>query len=452
MLITTKIMKNMKVRTKVRMLVGLAVAVIVLLTMQIVSISEKIGTYVGLSAEELEKKANAIVTQGIITGIVFELAIIGLGVYVARTIGINLKKIVDAIKIVSDGGVEVELIKDSNDEFGEIIDAINEMVNSVEHSARIAYNISDGDLSMNVVPRTDIDVLGIAFKKLVDDNNYILGNIREASMQVTTGSEQVASASQSLAQGSTEQASSLEQITSSISDIADRTKANAEQANNANKLVNEAKEDAKKGNVQMGEMIDAMHDINHASENISKIIKVIDDIAFQTNILALNAAVEAARAGVHGKGFAVVAEEVRNLAGKSAQAAYETAELIEDSIAKISKGSKLAEDTAIALETIVVNIEKIVELISNIADASNEQATAITQIDQALGQVSHVVQSNSATSEECAAASEELSNQAMRLRELIAKFKLRAEEISYYKNDSLSGNENIISLGEFGKY
>lgn len=452
MLITTKIMKNMKVRTKVRMLVGLAVAVIVLLTMQIVSISEKIGTYVGLSAEELEKKANTIVTQGIITGIVFELAIIGLGVYVARTIGINLKKIVDAIKIVSDGGVEVELIKDSNDEFGEIIDAINEMVNSVEHNARIAYNISDGDLSMNVVPRTDIDVLGIAFKKLVDDNNYILGNIREASMQVTTGSEQVASASQSLAQGSTEQASSLEQITSSISDIADRTKANAEQANNANKLVNEAKEDAKKGNVQMGEMIDAMHDINHASENISKIIKVIDDIAFQTNILALNAAVEAARAGVHGKGFAVVAEEVRNLAGKSAQAANETAELIEDSIAKISKGSKLAEDTAIALETIVVNIEKIVELISNIAHASNEQATAITQIDQALGQVSHVVQSNSATSEECAAASEELSNQAMRLRELIAKFKLRAEEISYYKNDSLSGNENIISLGEFGKY
>lgn len=452
MLITTKIMKNMKVRTKVRMLVGLAITVIVLFTLQIVSISKKISTYVGLSAEELEKKANAIISQGIITGIVFEVLIIGLGVYVARAIGINLKKIVDAIKIVSDGGIEVEVVKDSNDEFGEIIDAINEMVTSVKHDAHIAYNISEGDLSMDVMPRTDIDVLGMAFKKLVDDNNYILGNIREASLQVTTGSEQVASASQSLAQGSTEQASSLEQITSSISDIADRTKANAEQANNANKLVHEAKEGAKMGNVQMGEMIDAMHDINLASENISKIIKVIDDIAFQTNILALNAAVEAARAGVHGKGFAVVAEEVRNLAAKSAQAANETAELIEDSIAKISKGSKLAEDTATALETIVVNIEKIVELISNIADASNQQATAITQIDQALGQVSHVVQSNSATSEECAAASEELSNQAMRLRELIAKFKLRAAEITYYKDDSLSGNENINSLGGFGKY
>jgi methyl-accepting chemotaxis protein len=272
MLVTTKIMKNMKVRTKIRMLVGLAIAVIVLFTLQIVSISEKISTYVGLSAEELDKKADAIVTQGIITGIVFEVMIIGLGVYVARAIGINLKKIVGAIKIVSDGGIEVAIEKDSNDEFGEIIDAINEMVDSVKHDARIAYNISEGDLSMDITPRTDIDVLGMAFKKLVDDNNHILGNIREASMQVTTGSEQVASASQSLAQGSTEQASSLEQITASIGDIADRTKVNAEQANNANKLVYEAKEGALKGNVQMGEMIEAMQDINHASENISKII------------------------------------------------------------------------------------------------------------------------------------------------------------------------------------
>ena len=434
--------KNMKVRTKIRVLIGLAISVIVLLTMQIVSISQKIGTYVGLSEKELAGKAQAIVVQGVMTGIVFEVLLIAIGVFVSKSISANLKKIVSAIKIVGDGGIEVEIAKTSEDEFGEIIDAINEMVVSVKHDARLAYNISEGDLSMDVVPRTDVDVLGMAFKKLVDDNNHILGNIREASMQVTTGSEQVASASQSLAQGSTEQASALEEVTASIGDIADRTKANAEQANNANKLVHEAKEGAVKGNVQMGEMIEAMHDINHASENISKIIKVIDDIAFQTNILALNAAVEAARAGAHGKGFAVVAEEVRNLAGKSAQAASETAELIEDSISKISKGSKLAEDTAKALETIV----------GNIANASNEQATAITQIDQAIGQVSQVVQSNSATSEQCAAASEELSNQAMRLRELIAKFKLRAAETTYYQSGSVESNESIISLGGFGKY
>ena len=444
--------KNMKVRTKIRVLIGLAISVIVLLTMQIMSISKKIGTYVGLSEKELAGKAQAVVVQGIMTGLVFVILLIVLGIFVSKSINANLKNIVSAIKVVGDGGIEVEITKTSDDEFGEIIDAINEMVASVKHDARLAYNISEGDLSMDVVPRTDIDVLGMAFRKLVDDNNHILGNIREASMQVTTGSEQVASASQSLAQGSTEQASALEEVTASIGDIADRTKANAEQANNANKLVHEAKEGAVKGNAQMGEMIDAMHDINHASENISKIIKVIDDIAFQTNILALNAAVEAARAGAHGKGFAVVAEEVRNLAGKSAQAASETAELIEDSISKISKGSKLAEDTAKALETIVGNIEQIVELISNIANASNEQATAITQIDQAIGQVSQVVQSNSATSEQCAAASEELSNQAMRLRELIAKFKLREAETTYYQSEALESNESIISLGGFGKY
>ena len=348
--------------------------------------------------------------------------------------------------------------KRANDEFGQIVDALLETVENVREDANVAYHIAEGDLSMDVKPRSDIDVLGKAFNKLIVDQNHILGNIKEASMQVTTGSEQVASASQSLAQGSTEQASSLEEITASISDIADRTKVNASQANDANELVHEAKEGAMRGNAQMSEMIEAMHDINHASENISKIIKVIDDIAFQTNILALNAAVEAARAGAHGKGFAVVAEEVRNLAGKSAQAANETAELIEDSISKIAKGSRLAEDTAKALETIVGNIDKIVNLISDIALASNEQATAITQIDQAIGQVSDVVQSNSATSEQCAAASEELSNQAHRLRELIAKFKLQSYNQPYYRNDSFMvdehvDNEKIISLGSgFGKY
>ena len=384
--------------------------------------------------------------------------IVTLGIHVSRSVRLSLKQIVKAIKIVGDGGVEVELNKKCNDEFGEIIDALYETVDNIKHDAEIAEKISAGDLTIEVSPRTEIDVLGRAFNKLVTDQNHVLGNIREASMQVTTGSEQVASASQSIAQGSTEQASALEQITSSITDIANKTKVNATQANEANTLVNEAKSDAVRGNVQMNEMIDAMSDINEASESISKIIKVIDDIAFQTNILALNAAVEAARAGAHGKGFAVVAEEVRNLAAKSAQAASETADLIENTISKVSKGSKLAMDTSKALDTISEVIDRIVELISNIAIASNEQATAITQIDQAIGQVSQVVQSNSATSEECAAASEELSNQAHRLRELIGSFKLQSYDIPYYQNRDASmsmaeDNEKIISLGsDFGKY
>ena len=448
--------KNTKISVKVITLIGLSILFMLIFAVLLFTvIGNAVEWFGGDKAESYTRSFTVFSFLVISIGLV---TIVGLGVHVSRSIRLSLKQIVKAIKIVGEGGVEVDLKKTCNDEFGEIIDALLETVEHIRSDAQVAYRIAEGDLSMTVTPKSDRDVLGNAFNKLITDQNHILGNIKEASMQVTTGSEQVASASQSLAQGSTQQASSLEEITASISEIADRTKVNATQANNANELVHEAKEGAMRGNAQMGEMIDAMNDINNSSENISKIIKVIDDIAFQTNILALNAAVEAARAGAHGKGFAVVAEEVRNLAGKSAQAASETAELIEDSISKIAKGSKLAESTAKALETIVGNIDKIVELISNIALASNEQATAITQIDQAIGQVSDVVQSNSATSEQCAAASEELSNQAHRLRELIANFKLQSYNQPYYRETSFleeekMDNESIISLGKgFGKY
>ncbi len=244
-----------------------------------------------------------------------------------------------------------------------------------------------------------------------------------------------------------------------MNEIAERTKVNVDQINEANDLVENMGKEAIVINDSMTEMMSAMTDINEASENISKIIKVIDDIAFQTNILALNAAVEAARAGVHGKGFAVVAEEVRSLAGKSASAANETAEMIEDSIHKVVLGSKLAKTTSGSLSEIMQKIEHVVELTHSIAVASNDQATAVTQIDQAINQVSQVVQTNSATSEECAAASEELSNQAATLRRLVGNYKLKnvennfssAPEINSYREPE--ENEKIISLeGDFGKY
>ncbi|MBP3543543.1 MAG: methyl-accepting chemotaxis protein [Lachnospiraceae bacterium] len=376
----------------------------------------------------------------------------------------SFERVTEAANKISRGEVDVKLEKLNNDEFGVLMDAMNEMVAGIREQAEVAEQIAHGNLTVDITPRSDKDVLGKALKELINDNNRMFGGIRESSMQVMTGADQVASASQSLAQGSTEQASALEQINASIDEIAEKTKVNATQANDANELVQDAKQGAVRGNAQMQEMICAMNEINQASENISKIIKVIDDISFQTNILALNAAVEAARAGEHGKGFAVVAEEVRNLAAKSSSAASETAEMIEDSIRKVENGAKLAEETAAALDEIVAAVDKIVSLISSIAVSSSEQATAVAQIDQAINQVSQVVQTNSATSEQCAAASEELSNQAHKFKEMIGKYRLRAEyndgiyygssnTYSAYSSGRVDDNERIISLGSgFGKY
>ena len=449
-----KFLKNISISAKVRFLIIEAIAAIAILTGLIFMLVTNAKTF--FTGESADGYIRSFSVFSLVIGLFFVTGMLFLGRFVSKSINVSLKQVVNAIKVVGEGGVDIELVKINNDEFGEIIDALSETIANIKDKAEIANAMAEGDLTMEVTPKSEIDVLGNSFKKLVDDNNHILGNIREASAQVTTGSEQVASASQAIAQGSAEQASALVQITASIDDIAHRTKVNATEASNANKLVNDAKIGAVKGNQQMKEMMIAMHEINESSVNISKIIKVIDDIAFQTNILALNAAVEAARAGSQGKGFAVVADEVRNLAAKSAQAASETAELIEGSISKIHKGSKLAEETRVALEEIVTNIDSIVEIISQIATASNEQATAVTQIDQAIGQVSQVVQSNSATSEQCAAASEELSNQAMRLRELISAFKLKNAEQPYYKEEyegMVEDNEQIISLGsDFGKY
>jgi methyl-accepting chemotaxis protein len=257
-----------------------------------------------------------------------------------------------------------------------------------------------------------------------------MAQIQQASNQIASGSGQVADSSQALSQGATESASSMEQITASMHDLESKTRSNADHAVQANSLADNARGVAETGKVQMMEMVSAMRDINASSMDISKIIKVIDEIAFQTNLLALNAAVEAARAGQHGKGFAVVAEEVRNLAARSAVAAKETAELIEGSVKKTEHGTEIAGTAAAALEKIVAEITRVTDLIGDMAMSSQEQAEGIIQVNQGLAQIDSVTQQNTATSEENAAVAEELSSQAAGLQALIAQFKLKQDKSS----------------------
>ena len=314
------------------------------------------------------------------------------------------------------------------DEIGEAISSCAEFVTRITEIAEVMTRIADGDLNIEVSALSEDDVMGLALQNMIVSLNAMFSEINTASSQVTVGASQVANNSQSLAQGSTEQAASVHQLSVSVNEITDRTKSSADMAEDAAVKSMNIRVMAEKGNEHMSSLVSAVTEIHEAGESIGRIIKVIDDIAFQTNILALNAAVEAARAGQHGKGFAVVAEEVRNLAAKSAGAAKDTASMIESTIEKSNLGLSIATDTAESLKEIVEGIEQNVVVAQSIAKISEEQTVAITQINIGIDQVSQVIQQNSATAEESAATSEELSGQAMSLQSLIGNFKLKDSE------------------------
>lgn len=333
-------------------------------------------------------------------------------------------KCVEVMKQVSMGKLTSKVNIQREDEIGLLATSIDNTTAILENFMRSLKQVSEGDLTVELKTHSPEDEMVPVVQNMVSSLRKIVGEVSISAESVSSHSKQVSSASQTLSSGTTEQAAAVEEITSSISEIGSQSKANADTSTQATTVANEAQLFAEKGQHNIREALEAMKEITDSSQQIAKIIKVIDEIAFQTNLLALNAAVEAARAGKHGKGFAVVAEEVRNLASRSAQAAKETSELIENSSRRVEKGEKVVEQTAESFTEIVNGAKKVTELVKCIAESSSQQAASVNQISQGLTQINQVTQHNSAASEECAAVSEELSNQAAEVQNQLSYFKL----------------------------
>ena len=356
------------------------------------------------------------------------------GIYLAKMLSKPINEMAVAADNLAHGQLNVTITYESKDEIGSLANFLSAATSSLKRYIQdIAQNLNlmaNGDMTAEITEDYVGNFAEIkdALTTISSRLNETLLNIKTSAEQVDSGAEQMSGSAQALAQGATEQASTTEELSASISDISEKVRENAHNVASVTNNVKATVAEVEQSNRQMTQMLIAMNDINAASGEISKIIKVIEDIAFQTNILALNAAVEAARAGEAGKGFAVVADEVRNLASKSADAAKQTTKLIESSIEKIQDGSKLAKQAASALEDVSAKVQSVGETIKDINQASEVQAMAIAQVTQGIEQVSAVVQTNSATAEQSAAASEELSAQADILNREVQKFQLKSME------------------------
>jgi len=384
---------------------------------------------------------------------------------IRRSILTPVKEIVDVYTEISKGNKQVNVTYESRDELGRMAALIRETNDRegaiIKDVIEKFTKISQGDLQIQV----DLEYPGdfVVIKQTIEDTvaalNDTMHTINTAAEQVSTGASQVASGAQALAAGSTEQASSVEELTVSIGKIAEQAAENSVNVQIANQHVEQAGAGVSAGNEHMAQLTEAMAEIGSSSNQIANITKVIEDIAFQTNILALNAAIEAARAGNAGKGFAVVADEVRSLAAKSAEAAKQTGELIQNSVATVSKGTNISTQTAQILQDVGKSTLKVTESFTKIEQASAEQAGAIEQIKQGLTQVSSVVQTNAATAEENSATSEEMSAQAATLREEVGKFKLDVEGggisavplLGDLHRTSRSGMEAPSALGKYSE-
>lgn len=370
------------------------------------------------SLKRIQKIIFIVCFLGIVLGII-------ISNFFADSIAKPLRKVASMANKIAEGDLNIEkLTIKSKDEIRTLADSFSAMLDSFRYKADAIRFVAEGDLSQKIVKASENDQLGQSLIDMNDSLNNLMNEIKQTVGEVANGAEHVSNAGQSLSQGAVEQASSLEEITSSLNQINSQSRKNAENATEASILAKSASLKAEVGNGKMGDLLTAMDKISDSAKDISGVVKVIDDIAFQINLLALNANVEAARAGKYGKGFAVVADEVRNLAIRSADAAKETTEMMEHSGRNVSTGKKAAKDTAAQLTEILNEAVKVSDFLSEIALSSNEQAQSVEQINDGLEQIDSVTQANSSSAEESASAGEELAAQADLLKNLVDRFKL----------------------------
>ena len=413
-----RIIKNIKVSVK------LIALFVIILALEIATVVTGIKG-VAAGSELAKTYGTRLGVIGFILAVIIVVSAFMLAFQITRPIRL-LSKDVDKLK---DGDLSVVPESDTKDEIGMLSNDIGQMSKAfssyINEIDRRLSAISNGDLStQNEVEFVgDFKNIGKALDALNNTMNSIMGEIAQASELVASGSETVASAAQLLAEGSTEQAGSVKNVSDTMKIVNEKIRLNAEKSSQADEKATDIRGQADKSHDDMVRMVEAMEDISEKSNEIAKIIKTIDDIAFNTNILALNAAVEAARAGEAGEGFAVVAEEVRNLAGKSQEAAANTAGLIEGTISSVNSGTEIARATAETLNKVVSGVQEISEVIGQISSATNEQAETIANVTSAIDDINNVIQTTSATAEESAASSQELSAQSGVLQSIVEKFK-----------------------------
>ena len=394
----------------------------------------------------------------IIITIVLTFLFILIGLIISFKLAVSISKPINNIKeamvAMANGNFDKAVITyKSKDELGVLAENIRKSIKKItfiiNDLSRGLTNISKGDFTMRSEDESAFTgsyaPLATATYKIISDLSDTLRQISITSDQVASGSEQVSNGAQALSQGATEQAGSIEELSATIMEISKQINQNADDAIHAKEVSEKGSMEIIQSNQEMIQMVEAMNDISNKSNEIGKIIKTIEDIAFQTNILALNAAVEATRAGAAGKGFAVVADEVRNLAGKSSEAAKTTETLIKDTVKAVENGAAMARKSAQSMLSVVNDSKEISEMVERISAASTAQASAVIQVTQGINQISSVVQENSATSEESAAASEELSGQAQILKELVGKFKLREKEKTVNSIQHTEKKKDILS-------